>query len=173
MIKEKYSNFYTKIVGNRMKARIVFFLFLNLFTSCIQPFSKKVFDNNMYAITNAFSELGYYFEATLKFYTALELFKQKNNTTLYPEIICNNCRKRALSCDELIIKIKAKALRETYDAQSIKTIEIRKKTLLVLDKMTELICSNNMYDIKIFMAKFAQESCISCEGCQKVEWENY
>jgi len=118
----------------------------------------------------SFNEVAYYFEAAFKFYAVLGIFSQKY-TTNTPEITCRYCPKRSLPCDELIVKIQAKAMDKAIGAKDSIANEARKNMLSIYHEITQLLYMGSLDDIRKFMAKIAQEKEVLCEDCQKFEWQ--
>lgn len=116
-----------------------------------------------------FNELAHYFDATVKFCIALNAFEQNHKVEI-PEITCKYCPQRALPCDELINKIKAKAMEKAVCDKTSVAEAVRKKMLDIYQEITNLLSIGNIDNLRKFMAKIAQEKAIPCEGCQKVEW---
>jgi hypothetical protein len=117
-----------------------------------------------------FNELSHYFNATLQFYAAQSAFNQKYKTNI-PEITCEFCPKRSLPCDELIVKIQAKAMDKAIGAEDTMANEVREKMLAIYHEITQLLFLGSMDDIRNFMAKIAQQEAIPCEDCQRVAWK--
>jgi hypothetical protein len=115
------------------------------------------------------NELSYYFNATIQFYSALKVFEQNYNVET-PEVTCKYCPQRALPCDELINKTKARAMKKAIFEKTSIAEMVHKKMLAIYQEITDLLSIGNMENIRKFMAKIAQEEAIPCEGCQKVEW---
>jgi len=142
---------------------------LCLMLSCLSLSAKNnVTEVEQVALT--FNELSHYFNAALQFYTAQSAFSQKYNTNI-PEISCKFCPKRSLPCDELIVKIQAKAMDKAIGAEASIANEARKKMLAIYHEITQLLFLGCVDDIRNFMAKIAQQESIPCEDCQKVEWQ--
>ncbi len=97
-------------------------------------------------------------------------FCSKKYRISIPEITCKFCPKRSLPCDELIVKVQAKAMDKAIGAKESIANEARKKMLTIYDEITKLLCTGSIDDIRKFMVKIAQDGAIPCEDCQKFEW---
>ncbi len=118
----------------------------------------------------SFNEIGHYFGAILRFYTALDMFS-KNNNVKTPEIICKFCPEKSLPCDQLMVKVQAKAMDKSIGANDSVANKVRKKMLLIYDDITLLLYKGPFNDVEKCMVKIAQEGNIPCEGCHKVKWQ--
>lgn len=152
-----------------MKKNVGIFLIFSLMI-CPLSFSAKNELTQMQEVVVSFNEVGHYFGACLLFYAALNDFSQKNNTSI-PEITCKLCPQTALPCDQLIVKVQAKAMDKAIGAEDSIANEARKKMLSIYDEITKQLCVASLDDIRKFMAKVAQEEEIACEDCQKFEWQ--
>lgn len=151
-----------------MKNGIGIFLVFGLMMGFVCPSVKKQ-PTEIEQVALTVNELSLYFGATLQFYMALKSFSKKYNTKT-PEITCKFCPARSLPCDELIVKVQAKAIDKAIGAKASVASETRKKMLTTYDEITNLISFGSLDDIRGLMAKIAQEEAIPCEGCQRVEW---
>lgn len=132
---------------------------------------KELTDKDLADIQEAkliFKETAYYFPTMFQFYGALQPISQTFIDT--PAINCKVCLKRSLHCDELIVKVQAKAIEKTIKSEDSIANEIRKQMLSMYYEITQLLKMGSLDDIRKFMTKLAQEQEISCEDCKKVEW---
>ncbi len=171
--------------GGDMKRSRAIFIFLNelgekatvfcskiLFLSCILVIGNLTAKNelsDLFAVVQTAQELSYYFDSTLRLHIALAAFKQKNNTSI-PEIMCTFCSKRSLPCDELLIKVQAKAIDVSIAQNNTGSYDIRKKMLSIYDEIINMLYTGTLDTIKIHMMCIAQENQIQCEDCQSIAW---
>lgn len=125
--------------------------------------------SDLQTVVQMVKELSYYFDSTLKLHAALTIFGQKNNTVI-PEITCFSCPKRSLPCDELLVKVQAKAMDKSVSKNNAESDEIRKKMLSIYDEIINVLYTEPLDAIRACMARIALDSEIQCEDCQKVEW---
>jgi hypothetical protein len=142
---------------------IVLFLILNFL-----PLTAKNNLTEAEEVSLTFNEMSHYIDATVQFYTALHAYKQKNHDQI-PKITCKFCPQRALPCDELLVKIQARAIDKAIAQASIAD-KIRRKMLTIYHEVTQLINTSPENNIRKFMAKIARKEKIPCEACQKTDW---
>lgn len=155
-----------------MKKNIsIILVFTLIIYSSILTAQKKLTEKDLadiQEVTLVFKEAAYYFPTMFQFYAALQPVSQTFTDT--PAINCKFCLKRSLLCDELIVKVQAKAMEKVKGASDSVINETRKKMLSIYHEITQLLPIGSLDDIRKFMAKIAQEEGVPCEDCKKVEW---
>jgi hypothetical protein len=149
---------------------------LNIFLLVLLPLSTVNLSakNNMTEmeqVVATFNELSNYFAASVQFHLALREFQRQHDVKA-SEITCKYCPKRIMPCDELIVKVQAKAMDAAIGAETCAADEVRKKMLTIYEGITQLLHLGSIDDVKKIMVKIAQDEAIPCEDCQRCEWES-
>src|SRR5205823_2665061 len=135
--------------GNLVKRNIsIILIFSLMICSSNLNANKELTEKDLVDIQEAtliFKENAYYFNTMFQFYAALQPVSQTFTNT--PAINCKFCLKRSLLCDELIVKVQAKAIEKTIKSEDSIANEIRKKMLSIYHEITQLLPIGSLDDI--------------------------